>query len=414
MKHIILQEEEHILAQTRKHWMVFLRDAGSTLGIGAALFILLGLITLPNSFDLQNQSLLTIAAFAEILWILIIWIAIVAIWTNYYLDIWIVTNLRVVNTNQIGLFERSITMWQFKDIQEITTEMSNPLQTFLNYGLIHIRTASPTEKHAHMEGIPYPGEMSELILEQMETYRTLEKTAEKQETLLHTISHETKAHLTKNEAALASIIEGDYGEIPEKLKLMVRDALAETRTGVGMVMNILSSSDFKTGALKLNVAPFDFSTTVQTVSSELGSSAEQKNLTLSCSIQNASHIVDGDESKLKEHVVRNLIDNAIRYTPHGSVKVSVARVEDAVLLIVDDTGVGISNEDLPKLFTEGGKGEHSTDINPSSTGFGLFIARQIVEAHGGAIWAESAGANRGSTFYVALPAKGSSQGEGAV
>lgn len=403
MMRIALQADERILREARKHWMIFVRDAAGTLGIGAMLFAILGFITLPNTLNLQNSVFLTVLSFGEVLWVLIVWLALVVIWTNYYLDVWIVTDRRVVNIEQVKLFRRAVTTWQFKDIQEITIETRNPFETFFNYGSINIRTAGPTGRHARMEGISHPSEISALMLREMEEYRKLVETNKKQEVLLHTVSHEVKAHLTKNEAAFASIAEGDYGEVPEKLKIMVKEALAETRTGVTMVMNVLSSSDFKTGTVQLKSTPFDFSAAVQRVVSELSPAAQKKGLSIDYTVQKGSYVLNGDEEKIREHVIRNLVDNAIHYTPRGSVNLRLARVENAVVLIVSDTGIGISPADLPKLFTEGGKGTDSRAVNPGSTGFGLFIARQIVEAHGGAIWADSGGAGRGSTFYVALP-----------
>ena len=67
-------------------------------------------------------------------------------------------------------------------------------------------------------------------------------------------------------------------------------------------------------------------------------------------------------------------------------------------------GVGITPEDMQRLFTEGGHGKDSLKINVHSTGYGLYIAKSIVVAHGGKIWAESAGAGKGSRFVVELPA----------
>ncbi|MBI2612453.1 hypothetical protein HYW59_01410 [Candidatus Kaiserbacteria bacterium] len=408
MKGFELQPDEQILVKTRKHWVILLRDLGGTVAIGIAPFVLLGILTLPGILPLDNRVFLHSLAFIEIVWVLLIWLALFALWTNYYLDIWIVTNRRIVNVDQVNLFRRAVTTWQFENIQEITTETQNPIQSFLDYGLIYIRTAGPTEKHARMEGIPRPDEISALMLKQMEKYRKLETANKQQESLLHTISHEVKAHLTKNEAALASIVEGDYGSVPENLKTMAGTALSETRKGVAMVMDMLSSSNFKTGTMSIAAAQFDFSALVQKVYGDLRATAEQKGLSITCSIAPASYPVRGDEGKLRDNVVRNIVDNAIRYTTHGSVNIKVARSERAIILAVTDSGVGISPEDLPKLFTEGGKGSHASEVNPSSTGYGLFIAKQIIEAHGGVIWAESAGANQGSTFYVSLPAAESS------
>ena len=69
-----------------------------------------------------------------------------------------------------------------------------------------------------------------------------------------------------------------------------------------------------------------------------------------------------------------------------------------------DSGVGITPEDMSNLFTEGGHGKDSIKINVHSTGYGLFIAKEVVEASGGKIWAESQGAGKGSRFIVELPA----------
>ncbi len=70
---------------------------------------------------------------------------------------------------------------------------------------------------------------------------------------------------------------------------------------------------------------------------------------------------------------------------------------------VVDTGVGITPEDMSRLFTAGGHGKDSIHINVHSTGYGLFIAKSVVEAHGGRIWAESEGTGKGSRFVVELP-----------
>ncbi len=404
MKGFVLQPDEQILVKTRKHWVILLRDLGGTIGLGIAPFMLLGILTLPGILPLDNRIFLHILAFVEITWLLLVWLALFALWTNYYLDLWIVTNRRVVNVDQINLFRRATTTWQFENIQEITTETQNPIQNFLNYGLIDIRAAGPTAKHARMEGIPRPEEISALMLKQMERFQKLEARNKQQESLLHTISHEVKAHLTKNEAALASIVEGDYGSVPDNLKTMAGTALSETRKGVAMVMDMLSGSDFKAGTINLDSTQFDFSTLVREEYESLKKSGEEKGLSMSCTISPNVYPVKGDQAKLREHVVRNLVDNAIHYTPRGYVRIALARSEHAIILAVTDSGIGISAEDLPRLFTEGGKGSRSSEINPSSTGYGLSIAKQVVEAHGGVVWAESEGANRGSTFYVSLPA----------
>ncbi|OGG57420.1 hypothetical protein A2853_00665 [Candidatus Kaiserbacteria bacterium RIFCSPHIGHO2_01_FULL_55_17] len=397
------QADEKLLAQTRKHWIVFFRDAGSAVAIGVTPFVLTAFITLPRALDPENPLFLTALGFVEIIWLLVIWIALVVLWTNYYLDLWVITDQRVMNVEETGLFHRIITAWRFEDIREVVTETRNPVQAFFDYGLVEFHTDQVGER-IRMEGVPHPEAISALMSKQMGKYEKLQEVNKKQETLLHTISHEVKAHLTKNEAMFASIVEGDYGTIPEKLKTTANTALAETRQGVSMVMNVLSSSDFKTGTVQFKNELFDVAGAVHRVLAELKPNVERKGLTLQRFIQSGSYIVRGDEQKLREHVIRNLVDNAIHYTPHGLVNVTLTRIDNVIVLAVTDTGIGISSEDLPKLFTEGGKGERSETVNPASTGFGLFIAKSVVEAHGGIMWATSEGADQGSTFYMCLPA----------
>lgn len=408
-----MQPEEKILLKTRRHWAILLRDAVVALAIGAAPFILLGLLSLPGFLPLDNRMFLHALAFIEVLWLLLVWLALFVLWTNYYLGFWIVTDRRIVNAEQKNLFRRATTAWPLENVQEATAETRNPLQDFLNYGAVDLKIAGAPERHILIEDVPHPDEISSLVLKQIERYRKLEETTKKQETLLHTLSHEVKAHLTKGAAALAAIVEGDYGAVPENLKTMAGTALSETRKGVAMVMNMLSGANFKTGTMGLDSTQLDLSALARDVCESLKKDAEDKGLAIECAIAPGDYRLQGDATKLRDLVVRNLVDNAIRYTERGYVRVSLARSERAIILAVADSGIGISADDLQKLFTEGGKGAHSSEINPLSTGYGLSIAKRIIEAHGGVIWAESDGENRGSTFYVALPVPAEEVGRSA-
>jgi len=225
-----------------------------------------------------------------------------------------------------------------------------------------------------------------------------------QENLLHFISHEIKGYLAKSEAGFAAIVEGDYGEVAAPLKGMAGAALAEVRKGVATIMDILDASNLKKGTVTYNKQNFDFGDATQKVVDDLRVVAKQKGLALEFQAPSASLIINGDQEKIVQHVIRNVIDNSIKYTEKGTVKVLFSKVENMAQLIVEDTGVGITPEDMAKLFTEGGHGKDSIKINVHSTGYGLYIAKQIVEAHGGKIWAESEGSGKGSRFIVQFPA----------
>jgi len=181
---------------------------------------------------------------------------------------------------------------------------------------------------------------------------------------------------------------------------MAHDALADTQKGVDTVMSILKSGEGNT--IKYDRKLYDLSATVHRIVEEFRPAASQKGLSIQVAVDNFCAVI-GDEQKIERHVLRNLIDNAIRYTPKGRIEISLKKMEGTVRFSVMDTGVGIGANDMQKLFTEGGHGERSQDVNTESTGYGLFIAKKIVEAHNGKVWAQSCGPGTGSTFFVELP-----------
>src|SRR3989344_263578 len=226
-----------------------------------------------------------------------------------------------------------------------------------------------------------------------------------QENLLHFISHEIKGYLTKSEAGFAAIAEGDYGAIPEQLKTMATSALSDVRKGGKTVMEILDSSNMKKGTVDYKMQTFDFRTAVKEIVGHLKRDADKKGLTMDISIsREGEYRLTGDEGKLRQHVIRNLEDNAIKYTPKGHIEVHLSDGDGKIHFSVKDNGVGITPEHMKNLFTEGGHGKDSIKINVHSTGYGLFIAKQVVDMHGGKIWAESEGEGKGSRFVVELPA----------
>jgi len=223
------------------------------------------------------------------------------------------------------------------------------------------------------------------------------------EDFIHFLSHEVKGILGKNRLMFNSIKDGDFGEIPEKLKPMVNQSFVDTTNSVNMVMNILQSSDIKNGKLVMNKEKFDFKASIKNMVEKIRPEAIKKGLTLETKIYDQGDcFVYGDKEKIEEHVIRNLLSNALTYTNSGVIVVGLSREGDKVRFYVKDSGIGLSEGTKAKLFTEGGKGEDSSKINIHSTGYGLFFAKGIVDAHGGKIWAESEGDGKGSIFYVEL------------
>jgi signal transduction histidine kinase len=242
-------------------------------------------------------------------------------------------------------------------------------------------------------------------LELVRLKKELEAANEQQENLLHFISHEIKGFLAKGQNAFAGIVEGDYGSVSPQVKELSQGALVEMRKGVSTVMDILDASNLKKGTISFNKKPFDLKPCLLRVSEDTKWMALRKGLKIETSFDSdGEYKVNGDEEKITRHVLRNLIENAVRYTLSGTVIASLSKEGAIIRFTVSDTGVGITPEDMQKLFTEGGHGKESIKVNVDSTGYGLFVAKQVVDAHGGKISAFSDGAGKGSTFIVELPA----------
>ena len=199
----------------------------------------------------------------------------------------------------------------------------------------------------------------------------LEVTNERQEVLMHFIGHEVKGTLTKDAGVFASISEGDLGPVPETVKTLVDRALIESRTGASSVENILKASNLKKGSVTYTKAPFDLKALVTEVVEKARPIAEQKGLVLSFAADDASYQMTGDRMQINNHVLRNIIDNSINYTPSGSVAVSLKKENGKIIFAVRDTGIGITEEDKKRLFTEGGHGKDSQTVNAHSTGYTL-------------------------------------------
>jgi signal transduction histidine kinase len=142
---------------------------------------------------------------------------------------------------------------------------------------------------------------------------------------------------------------------------------------------------------------------VQTTVKRLSPQAMEKRITLRSNLPADLPPLQADEDRITQ-VLLNLVANAIQYTPEGGdVTISAAHVADEIQISVQDSGIGIPPEHLANLFTRFYRVDKSRSRNTGGgSGIGLTIAKHLVEAHGGRIWAESRGEGQGSTFTFCL------------
>ena len=139
------RDGEEVLQILRRHWFdIFLQLFWAFLILAFLTFISTALPSLfPAISKAPYKNLFT---FLENLFLLLIWIISFVIWVDYYFDVWIVTNKRVVNIEQKGLFSRNVSELELEKIQDITTEVHGLIPTFLNYGDVFIQTAGERER----------------------------------------------------------------------------------------------------------------------------------------------------------------------------------------------------------------------------------------------------------------------------
>lgn len=217
--------------------------------------------------------------------------------------------------------------------------------------------------------------------------------------LLSLASHQVKSPLAVIKGYASILLDGLYGKVDGKVKETVFKMKESTEGLIVLVNNLLDLRKIEEGRMEYKFEPLKFSDLITNAVLELKPLAESKNLELSFEAH-SDKSVNADAVKLKQ-VIQNLVDNAIKYTPKGFVKVELKEDGEWLSLSVQDSGLGMSKELLPQVFQEFIRDERvKKEIR--GTGLGLYIAKKIVEAHNGEIWAESEGEGEGSCFYVKL------------
>jgi PAS domain S-box-containing protein len=170
-----------------------------------------------------------------------------------------------------------------------------------------------------------------------------------------------------------------------------------------LVGDLLDLSRIAAGKMEIDREPVDLALVVREAVEALAADVEAKHLALVTALDDRAGEVLGEARRLQQ-IVSNLLSNAIKFTPEGGrIEVRLARHETSARLTVADTGQGIDPAVLSRIFDPFEQGDRSTTRRHQGLGLGLAIVKQLVELHGGAIRAESAGHDRGATFTVDLP-----------
>lgn len=217
--------------------------------------------------------------------------------------------------------------------------------------------------------------------------------------LIGDVSHELSTPLTVIRGSMEGLIDGVLPPDEVTFQQIQQEAARLQR----LVADLQELSRVEAGAYDLQRQPLDMGALVQDVTQRLRRQFDDKGVNLRVQRPSGLLLIEADSDRIAQ-VLMNLIGNALQYTPSGGeVVVTAVRQHNAVLITVTDTGEGIPAEHLPHLFTRFYRVDKSRARASGGSGIGLTIARHLVEAHGGRIWAESEGLGCGSQFSFVLP-----------
>jgi len=239
------------------------------------------------------------------------------------------------------------------------------------------------------------------IRKEVEYREKLEELNRLKSEFLSFASHQIKSPMTNIKGFIDLILDGIYGEINDKIREILTKVKNNINEEIDLVDNLLDLRKIEEGRMEYNFAKFDLLELIREICDFYKIRALDKGLGLNCKINNESIFVNGDREKLKQ-VFDNLVDNAIKYTNSGFIEIDYEKSDSNVVIKVKDTGIGIKPDLLKNLFGQFIR-DPSVKKTIKGTGLGLFIAKEIIKAHKGKIWAESEGEGKGSTFYVELP-----------
>jgi two-component system OmpR family sensor kinase/two-component system sensor histidine kinase BaeS len=219
--------------------------------------------------------------------------------------------------------------------------------------------------------------------------------------LMADVAHELRTPLTGIQGTLEAIQDGVFPLTQDQIGAIHDQVLLLNR----LVDDLRTLAHAEAGQLHLDCAPLDPVELCANQVRRFQAQADAQQITLSLQGTEPLPPVHGDAQRLAQ-VLNNLLSNALRHTPpHGTVAVAPTAVDAGLQITITDSGDGIAPADLPHLFDRFYRTDQSRNRQTGGSGLGLAIARQLVEAHGGCIWAESppAGQEQGSRFTLLLP-----------
>ena len=273
---------------------------------------------------------------------------------------------------------------------------------FLGFGYSLIRSViNEIERREELEKLTLQLEQANIKLKKLDKAKS---------EFLSIASHQLRAPLTAIKGYISMILEGTYGRLSERMKKPMENVYKSNERLIKLINDLLNISRIEAGKMKLELERISPEDIIADVIQELKIKAGDKGLYLKFEkSESPLPKILIDKEKIRQ-VVLNIIDNAINYTEKGGITIkseiqNPKSEKESIIIKISDTGVGMTREEIDKIFQSFSRGTGGARLVAEGAGLGLYIARKFVEMHQGKIWAESEGKNKGSTFYIELPVK---------
>ncbi len=239
--------------------------------------------------------------------------------------------------------------------------------------------------------------INELLDKVKEDIIQLKKLERVRTEFLGNVSHELRTPIFSLQGFLETLLEGAIDD-PRVNRVFIGKALSQSRRLNALLGDLIEISRIESGDMKMSFRYFPIAPFLQQIIAEMQAQTEQKRIRLMLESADQELEAFGDKERLKQVMV-NLIDNAIKYNiPDGAIDISFAKTDsNRVRISVKDTGIGIPENDLPRIFERFYRVDRERSRDAGGTGLGLAIVKHIVEAHGGSV-AVSSVPGEGSSF----------------
>lgn len=215
-------------------------------------------------------------------------------------------------------------------------------------------------------------------------------------------SHQLRTPLTSVKGYISMVLDGDVGKITDTQRKLLNQSYVSSQRMVYLISDLLNVSRLKTGKFIIEPVPSNLADVIQEEMDQLQETAKGKSITLNYKKPANFPTLMLDETKLRQ-VIMNFADNALYYTPTGGeITVHLTEKPDSIEFMVVDNGIGVPKREQHQLFTKFYRAHNAKRMRPDGTGLGLFMAKKVIVAQGGAIIFKSA-ENKGSTFGFTFP-----------